>query len=185
MSKEYLDYTLANIANRHAEENNTELNEVYNNNRMKNTKKIKIFKNKLQINKKNINKRILVATIISGIGLVAISHMRAENIIYQQVKESGIIPEGISIRDDSQYGHIISYENEYGNRQEIEADDLRIKIIENGLKENYTIDEIAIAIDAAGISSANLVEGSSLLGRIGTELIALSNEKNISEGRTK
>ena len=29
MSKEYLDYTLANIANRHAEENNTELNAEY------------------------------------------------------------------------------------------------------------------------------------------------------------
>ena len=194
MKEEFpIDYTFVKIANEHAQgydkEHNTELNEAYNNNRMTNAKNIEISKSNI-IEKtmdiiKHNKKRILAAVVISGIAAIGAAHMHAEDLLYKEAVEAEVIPKGTSFRDDSISGMIISYEDEFGTRQTLGADEFTKIAIGDGLEKGFSIDQIAVALDACGVCDARDIEGSSLVGRIGAELTAIAGEKSISEGRTR
>ena len=181
-----LDLTFAKMAiENHNKSKHEELEEIYSNNRMRASENRKKKYSKKNIKKKpiHINKKVMAGLIISGMAAtVGITSNHCEQQICNKVIESGIIPEGLSIRDDSISGKIVSYEDDFGNRQTMGGDYFSQLIVEAGQENGYTVDEIAITLDRLGVCHANTVENSTLLGRITEELKQL-NEKEKSDGR--
>ncbi len=168
-----------------------EYQEVYVNNRMKNCQK----KKKIDVSSDDIlmkplfPKKLLATFVLASCGVVAFQNYQVDSYIANQVVESGIIPEDLSIRNDSQSGYLFSYLDEYGVRQNMGGDYFVQTVVAKGETLGFNADQVAIALDFEGIYKASYVEGSSLLGRIGQEMIAssqlLSNNPDQSNGRGK
>ena len=172
-----IDGFFANMAN---EKNKQEFQEIYNNNRG-NNHKVKISKKNLKTKKINIKKIMIAIAITLGVSSIGIGHMHAQEIIYSNAVENGIIPQEISFINDSQAPYV-RFVNEFGERVTEHLDEFREDVIKKGEQKGYNIDEIAVALSPYHVH----VENSSKLGRIGAELTALANEKRVQEGgRTK
>lgn len=128
-------------------------------------------------------KAIVVGSLVIG-GLIALGRYQAAGYITSHVLESGIIPEGLSKRDDSQAGLIFSYLDKYGNRQTMNGEYFIQMAVQNGKEKGFSPDQVAIALDHYGICNASAVADSSLLGRIGQELIAGSELLSVNQEQT-
>ena len=190
MPKDEIDLTFVKLAmeNRDNLKHKEELEEVYINNRTKinENRHKKYLKSQIIKKQKSRNKKIIAALIISGIAVSsAIASEYSQQKICDRVVESGIIPQGLSIRNDSTAGRIISYEDEFGNRQTMFGEYFAYTTLEKGEKLGYSVDELAIALDQIGACHADTIENSTLLGRLNEEMKELThqNEEKISGGR--
>ena len=202
-----LDLTFAKMA---IEKNNRikdkeELTEIHRNNqerananRKKTYQKSKMIKKQLPINRK----RVIAGLMITGMAVtVGVTNYHCSEIIckkYTNEVASENIKDALDtmciIDSENSDGKKISYKDKNNNRQQMYADEFANIVIEDGLNNGCTIDEMAVVVDWMGISHAsdvqvidieNNIYSSTLLGRAAAKLKALDeniNEKK-SEGR--
>ncbi len=153
-------------------ETNGEYSEIYHNVRMKDGEnRNKVYPKKNLENKplRPTARAIAALSIVAISSLAVISHQNQRK-IYDHVYETGVIPSSLSIRDDSVSGHLISYQDIYGNIQSMGSEYFVNLALQEGLEKGLNANELAIAFDYCGICDASFIKDSSFLGRIGEEI---------------
>ena len=180
MDNKELDFTFAKMANaKHYGIDYREWEEHYIKNASKRQEKGKksidwnsLFKGKIATKTKAIIGLV-------SLGAVAFTHFESTKAIANHVYEADVFPEGMSVRNDSNAGIIVSYADAYGNRQTVSGDYFASMVLEEGLEKGFNADEVAIALDYCTGYDASAVKESSFLGRAGQEMRVLGGVYNI------
>ena len=128
--------------------------------------------------------KIAVLSAILLISGVVKIHYDTSKYIAGNVANSIGLANGIGATTTSS-GRRIDYEDEWGNHQGMYLDYFVSTFSEEAKKNDISVDEFAIFCDRYGLCDASRIEGSSLLGRIGYELIAISQVYSNDEVETK